>query len=138
MPTVQERVAASGVTREQIRAVMNAFYSRVRRDEILGPVFDKVVAEADWPAHLEKVARFWDLAFRLDHNYAAHGFMSAHMKHMHIREEQTRRWLQLFDESLGETCSEREAAAFRAIAQAMTENIRFGLQRRANRENAAR
>lgn len=139
MTTVQKLVAASGVTKQRIRAVTSAFYAHVRRDETLGPIFDEVVAETDWPAHIEKVSRFWDLAFRLDNDYAARGFMSAHMKHMHIREEHTHRWLQLFDEALHETCSEREAAAFRAIAQAMMENIRFGLQRRESRgEDIAR
>ena len=130
MSSVHEIVAASGVTQQKVREVTAFFYARVRIDPILGPVFNSVIAEEDWPAHIEKVSRFWDLAFRLDRNYAAGGFMAAHLKHAHIQQEHTHRWLQLFEEALADVCNAREAAGFRAVANAMMENVRFGLRRR--------
>lgn len=40
-----------------IAAVVDEFYGRVRRDPMLGPVFNGAIA--DWDEHLQKLAGFW-------------------------------------------------------------------------------
>lgn len=39
---------------------INGFYNKVKQDELLGPIFNGVVA--DWAAHLEKMYKFWNAA----------------------------------------------------------------------------
>ncbi len=45
--------------REDISKLVNAFYVRVRRDELLGPIFNNQIPNDKWPAHLEKLTDFW-------------------------------------------------------------------------------
>lgn len=40
-----------------LRAHLDAFYDKVRKDAVLGPVFDAAVQ--DWPEHMETLTTFW-------------------------------------------------------------------------------
>lgn len=40
-----------------LRAHLDAFYAKVRRDPHLGPVFEAAVE--DWPAHMDVLTDFW-------------------------------------------------------------------------------
>ena len=46
-------------SRHEIVRLVDRFYTRVRADEILGPIFDDV-ATVDWAAHLPKMYAFWE------------------------------------------------------------------------------
>ncbi len=45
--------------RADISLLVHSFYARIRKDELLGPIFNKHIAEEEWPAHLEKLTDFW-------------------------------------------------------------------------------
>jgi hemoglobin len=55
----RSRIPSDIVTREDIAALVDRFYERIRADEVLGPIFDDV-ARVDWAAHLPKMYDFWD------------------------------------------------------------------------------
>jgi hemoglobin len=42
-----------------IERLVDAFYERVRTDDLLGPIFDDV-ARVDWAAHLPRMYAFWN------------------------------------------------------------------------------
>jgi hemoglobin len=46
-------------SRDAIVRLVDAFYARVRGDDLLGPIFDDV-ARVDWGAHLLKMYDFWE------------------------------------------------------------------------------
>jgi hemoglobin len=46
-------------SRHDIVQLVDAFYERVGRDELLGPIFNDV-ARVDWDAHLPRMYDFWD------------------------------------------------------------------------------
>ena len=46
-------------TREDIDCQVADFYTRVRADELLAPVFNDIAA-VDWDAHAPKIADFWE------------------------------------------------------------------------------
>jgi hemoglobin len=46
-------------SRADIERLVNHFYSSVRQDQILGPIFDDI-ARIDWDHHLPKMYAFWD------------------------------------------------------------------------------
>jgi hemoglobin len=52
MPTIE--------TRADINQLVNAFYARIRQDELLGPIFNAHISEEQWPLHLEKLTDFWE------------------------------------------------------------------------------
>ncbi len=47
------------VTRADIVRLVNGFYTAVRADALLGPIFDDV-ARTDWDVHLPKMHDFWE------------------------------------------------------------------------------
>ncbi|MEW6122167.1 MAG: group III truncated hemoglobin [Pseudomonadota bacterium] len=48
---------ASPLDEAALRAHLDAFYAKVRRDPQLGPVFEAAVE--DWPAHMDVLTDFW-------------------------------------------------------------------------------
>ena len=50
--------------RAEINLLIKTFYAKVRKDDLLGPVFNTQVK--DWPEHLERLTDFWEtnLLFR--------------------------------------------------------------------------
>jgi hemoglobin len=46
------------VTRNEIEFLIHTFYRKIRKDEMLGPVFNDIIK--DWDAHLEKLTDFWE------------------------------------------------------------------------------
>lgn len=47
-------------TREDIEKLMDLFYAKIRKDELLGPIFNQHISEEQWPAHLVKLSDFWE------------------------------------------------------------------------------
>ena len=52
--------------RADIDLLVQSFYTAVRKDEMLGPVFNALIPGDNWPAHLSRMADFWEcnLLFR--------------------------------------------------------------------------
>lgn len=49
-------------TEEEVRQLVHAFYARVRRDEVLGPIFNGHIQ--DWDTHLARLVDFWSAILR--------------------------------------------------------------------------
>lgn len=49
-------------TEEEIVQLMNCFYESVRKDEVLGPIFNQHVK--DWDTHLSTMVDFWSSTLR--------------------------------------------------------------------------
>ncbi|KPU83479.1 globin family protein, partial [Marinosulfonomonas sp. PRT-SC04] len=55
------------ITAEQIDTVMRKFYTKVRLDPVLGPIFNGHIG--DWPEHEAKIAGFWRSAILMEGSY---------------------------------------------------------------------
>jgi hemoglobin len=53
---------------EDIKLLVDSFYSAIRDNELLGPVFNGIIQER-WPVHLEKMYRFWQTVLLEEHTY---------------------------------------------------------------------
>ncbi|NLR57497.1 group III truncated hemoglobin [Chitinophaga polysaccharea] len=53
---------------EDIQLLVDSFYSAVRENELLGPIFNRIIQDR-WPAHLEKMYRFWQTVLLEEHTY---------------------------------------------------------------------
>jgi hemoglobin len=93
------------LTEHDITAVVDAFYMKVRRDPVLGPVFARAIADDAWPAHLAIIQDFWSSVMLKTGRYRRNPF-SAHVGFEGIGPELFDRWLALFKE----TCNEQLAA----------------------------
>lgn len=113
------------MTEEQLAEQVGRFYSRVREDALLGPVFDSVID--DWPAHLVKLQAFWSSVMLSSGRY--HGRpMPAHVRHAdRIRPEMFERWLHLWRETADQVFDRDDADALVAKAARMGESFSLAL-----------
>lgn len=84
---------------EDVKVVVDCFYNKVRQDELLKDVFNDVIQDR-WPAHLEKMYRFWQTVLLDEHTYYGSPFLP-HAK-LPVNIEHFNRWLELFDETVDE------------------------------------
>lgn len=42
-----------------VRKLVESFYKKVLQDELIGPIFNKIIKESEWPKHLEIMVNFW-------------------------------------------------------------------------------
>ena len=125
----EHKATNAGITEAEIRRLIPAFYARVRRDPMLGPVFDGIIDER-WPAHIETVISFWLYVTRLDRSYNARNFIPAHIKHPAIRADLIPQWLALFRDAAEDLCSADSAVVLVDIAQRMASSLEISLNRR--------
>ncbi|MCF3972566.1 group III truncated hemoglobin [Paracoccus salsus] len=118
-------LARFDITPEQIDQVVTVFYAAIRRHEVLGPVFGNHVT--DWPAHEEKIARFWKKAILYRPVYDGNP-MRVHMAAGDVRAEHFPLWLALFDETLRRTLPPETAAGWSGLAHRIGRGLRLGVE----------
>ncbi len=57
-----------------IQILVDTFYERIRTNELLGPIFNGILTDR-WPAHLEKMYRFWQTVLLEEHTYTGSPFV---------------------------------------------------------------
>ncbi len=115
----------AGVDEALIQRVVHAFYDRVRADALLGPVFDRVIAE-DWDSHLAKLCDFWSSVLLMSGRFKG-APMVAHVRIEEIAPEHFQRWLALFRETVQAICPPPAAALFIARSELIAQSLQFGI-----------
>lgn len=123
-PRVGPGVAA-GVTEEMIRDVVHAFYARVRRDSLLGPVFERVIGDG-WDEHLEKLCDFWSSVLLMTGRFKG-APMVAHARIAEIGPDHFMRWLALFRQTTAELCPPPAADLFALKAATIAKSLQLGI-----------
>lgn len=78
---------------------MDSFYGRVQADDLLGPIFEEVIQDR-WPAHLEKMYRFWQTVLLEEHTYTGSPF--APHAFLPVGAGNFARWVSIFNENADE------------------------------------
>jgi len=95
-------------TREDVFLLVDSFYKLVRKDKLLGPIFN--VAIQDWEMHLELLTTFWEtnlfMTRKLDKRYTGNP-LEAHAKvdaanNNSITEHHFGIWLNLWYQTIDE------------------------------------
>lgn len=47
-------------SREDIQLLVTTFYSKIRKDDLLAPIFNSHIKEDQWPIHILKLTDFWE------------------------------------------------------------------------------
>lgn len=115
---------AVGIDEDAIRTLVHAFYGRVRRDEVLGPIFN--VAVDDWDAHLAKLCDFWSSVLLMTGRFKGSP-MAAHARNPAIRDEHFARWLALFERTAVEVLPAPAAALFVEKSRMIGQSLALGL-----------
>jgi hemoglobin len=124
------------VTEAEIERTVALFYGRAREDALLGPVFRGAVPDAEWDAHLAKIAAFWRKVLRRQPGYEGNP-MRAHVALGVLEKRHFDRWLALFEAAAREVCRPEAAEIFVERARLIAASLLHGLEFFRNREQAA-
>lgn len=118
--------AASPVTEAMIHDLVHAFYGKIRGDPALGPIFNRVLAEDGWPAHLAKMCDFWSSVTLMSGRFKGSP-MQAHVRVGGIRPTHFARWLHLFEQTAVDVCPPEAAAIFVEKSRMIARSLQMGL-----------
>lgn len=113
--------------REDVSLLVNSFYAKIRKHEILGPIFNGSIPDDHWPAHLEKLTDFWESnlfgipKFR-GNPPAAHQRVDTKEGHS-ISQTHFGHWLQLWYETIDELFEGTLAQRAKDLARKMSTGL---------------
>lgn len=116
------------LTEPALATLVDDFYARVRRDPLIGPVFNDAIA--DWPSHLETLARFWSSVMLTTGRYKGSP-VARHLEHgERITPAMFTRWLDLWAETTTELLPPVAAAAMQGKASRIAESLQLAIRHR--------
>ena len=100
-------------SRNDIIALVDSFYDKVKSNALLGPVFSHV----DWPRHLPVMYNFWSSMLLGEMSYRGNPLQS----HLPLPIDSTHfnQWLELFEQTLDEHFSGEKTEETRTRARAI-------------------
>src|SRR5690554_2396183 len=84
---------------DDIKLLVDTFYSKVQQDDLIGPIFNEVIKN-NWPTQLGKMYRFWQTVLLNEHTYHGTPFMP-HIN-LPISRPHFERWMGMFNETVDE------------------------------------
>ena len=122
----EDRILVTDITEDDIVRLVAAFYDRIRRDPVLGPVFNGAID--DWPHHLEKLQAFWSSVMLTSGRYKGQP-MVAHIAHRDAMvPENFARWLELWRKVSNDSVCPATAKLFQDKADRIAESLQLGIQ----------
>lgn len=109
----------------EIEELVSRFYTRVRSDETLSPIFNAHVE--DWNAHLVKLTAFWSSALRGTRRYRGTP-MPVHAALPGLNAELFQHWLRLFNETAAGLPNQALRERATALAQRIAQSLWYGYQ----------
>ncbi len=123
---IADIVARTGIDEAMIERLVRTFYGRVRRDPLLGPIFESQVR--DWESHIVNLCAFWSSVALMSGRY--HGQpMAAHLP-LPIDTPHFDRWLAIFAETARDICPPVAAAHFLDRAHRIADSLELGIAAR--------
>ena len=119
-------VSVVGIDEERLRLLVDLFYARVRRDPLIGPVFERAID--DWPEHLDRLQAFWSSVMLTSGRYKGRP-LPAHVRHgASITPASFERWLALWKQATEEVMPPAAAAALQHKAARIAESLWLGIE----------
>jgi len=84
---------------DDIKLLVDRFYSKVRKDELLGPIFESKI-QNKWSEHLQKMYTFWQTLLFEEHTYFGRPF-PPHAE-LEIEKKHFDRWISIFFQTVKE------------------------------------
>ncbi len=115
--------ARTGIDEQMIRHLVEGFYARVRRDEVLGPIFAQHVGS--WTEHQNRLCDFWSSVTLMTGRY--HGRPMQQHAPLPIDASHFDHWLALFTATARELCPPAAAEHFVERARTIAESLELGI-----------
>jgi hemoglobin len=112
-------------TEAEVDELVTTFYAKVHADAMLGPVFERHVA--DWSHHLPKILAFWSAALCGSRNYRGNP-MLAHRALPDLTDSMFERWLDLFNEAASALPNRAMAARATELSRRIAQSLWYDHQ----------
>ena len=112
-------------TEEEVAGLVHAFYARIRRDEVLGPIFEAHIN--DWDHHLAKLVDFWSSILRRTGRFSG-APMPKHAALPDLSAQLFQRWLMLFRENAAAQPNQAMAHQANVMAERIAQSLWMGYQ----------
>jgi hemoglobin len=114
------------ITEGTIRALVDAFYCRVRRDPALGRIFERAIANDAWPAHLQTMYSFWSSVMLTTGRYKGNP-VGTHREIAGLAPPLFANWLDLFEAAAADLFVPEIAERFASTARRIAESLKLAL-----------
>jgi hemoglobin len=112
------------ITEASIRRMVDTFYDSVRKDDMLGPVFENAL-HGQWESHMPRMYDFWSTVLLGSGRFQGNVF-GKHMALPGITKEHFVRWLGLFNATITQMYDEDTAQPILEVAGRIAESLQFG------------
>ena len=114
---------------DDIKKLVDAFYDKVNKDELLSPVFNDV-AKVNWPHHLPTMYKFWEMLLLDGENYKGNPFQ----KHipLPVSSAHFQNWIKLFLETVDELFMGEKAEMARTKAKTIAQIFEIRMKQMGN------
>ncbi|PSJ62742.1 group III truncated hemoglobin [Pseudaminobacter soli (ex Li et al. 2025)] len=123
---IDGRVLSEQLDEQMIHDVVHGFYNEIRKDALLGPVFNGAIAPHDWPRHLTRMCDFWSSLMLRTGRYDGRP-LPPHLALPGLGAQHFRRWLGLFRATVHNLCPPDIAALFIERALRIAHSFRLAL-----------
>lgn len=106
---------------DSVTALVHNFYTDVRADSVLAPVFDEAIG-AHWPEHLERMVQFWSAVALGEHGFKGDVF-GKHMALDGVTPEHFTLWLGLWKKHTEALFHPEIARALQYMAHNIARNL---------------
>src|SRR5690606_16118802 len=113
-----------GGVEPMIDELVHPFYARVRRGDLLGPIFNTHVE--DWPEHLDRLCAFWSSVTLMTGRYKGRP-VPAHAKLPGITRRHFVHWLALFAQTAREVCPPEAAELFADRTERIAQSLQHAI-----------
>jgi hemoglobin len=125
-PVIDGKLLPEVLDEGMIHTVVHCFYDEIRSDDLLGPIFNSLIAEADWPHHLSKMCDFWSSTLLRTGRYDGRP-LPPHLAIPGLGDQHFRRWLKLFRATVRRVCPPDVAALFMDRALRVSHSFRLAI-----------
>lgn len=122
-PLTRPGPAHPDITDPEIARLVATFYARAREDDVLGPIFNRVVE--DWDHHIAQITDFWSSIMLRTGRYSGRP-MNPHLR-LPLEAEHFDRWLALFEQTATEIFGAEIAHEFMIRARRIADNFEMAI-----------
>ncbi|MEO9231475.1 MAG: group III truncated hemoglobin [Devosia sp.] len=125
MSRPREPLVRDGITEAQIERLVREFYTRIREDDRLGPIFESKLG-GQWEPHLLTMIDFWSSLMLTTGRYSGRP-LQKHLALDMVQPEDFDIWLRLFRETAISVGGDNFAAAFLAKAERVAASFKMAM-----------
>ena len=114
----------SELNRASITILVNDFYTDIRQESLLGPIFNGAIG-SNWEPHLTRMVDFWCSVMLASGEFKGNVF-GKHMQIQGVEMAHFRRWFGLFETHVRRLFAPKVADEFMVVAKRIGASLQYG------------